>query len=102
MRVLVQIVPHLPPTISGVGDYALWLAEELRRSHDIHTRFVIGNPDWNGPPELNGFHVFKIPPRSATALAELLARSARPVVPSSRNPVIPLSGRPVVRSSRGP
>ena len=81
MSVLLQIVPHLPPTISGVGDYALWLAEELRRAHDLHTRFVIGNPDWNGPPELNGFPVFKIAARSATALAELLAQSARPVVP---------------------
>jgi hypothetical protein len=93
---LVQIVPHLPPTISGVGDYALLLAEELRRLHDIHTSFVIGNPDWNGPPELNGFPVFKIAARSATALAELLAQSTRPVVPLSGSPVVPSSRRPVV------
>src|ERR1051326_8361469 len=90
MTPLVQVVPHLPPTISGVGDYALWLAEELRGAHDIDTRFVVGNPKWSGPPEVNGFPVFKLESRAAKPFAQLLAQTASPVVPSSRGPVVPL------------
>ena len=90
MTPLVQVVPHLPPTISGVGDYALWLAEELRGAHDIDTRFVVGNPKWSGPPEVNGFPVFKLESRAAKPFAQLLAQTASPVVPSSRGPVFPL------------
>ena len=38
---ILQIVPQLPPAISGVGDYAHLLARQLRAAHGIHTRFVV-------------------------------------------------------------
>ena len=44
MMEILQIVPRLPPTISGVGDYSFLLAQELRRAHDIETRFIVGDP----------------------------------------------------------
>src|SRR3981081_3350476 len=39
-RVL-QIVPHLPGTFDGVGDYALNLAHALSADHGISTRFLV-------------------------------------------------------------
>lgn len=43
---LVQIVPVLPPAISGVGDNATVLAAELHAAHAVTTRFVVGDPSW--------------------------------------------------------
>ncbi len=43
---LVQIVPVLPPAISGVGDNATVLAEELQAAHGVETRFIVGDPSW--------------------------------------------------------
>ena len=48
---IIQVVPTFPPVVSGVGDYALLLAEELRRSHNLHSRFIVGDPDWAGASE---------------------------------------------------
>ena len=45
---LLQIVPALPPALSGVGDYALMLARELLAAHGVRTRFVSGDPGWRG------------------------------------------------------
>ncbi len=57
MKQLIQIVPNLPPQVSGVGDYALQLASELRSCHGIETSFLVGNPSWSGPDEVQGFKV---------------------------------------------
>lgn len=90
MPAIVQIVPHLPPTVSGVGDYALLLAQELRRSHGIHTRFVVCDPDGEGiggkaesrkqkaAIELDGFTVFRLGRRSAADLCQLLSAPGMP------------------------
>jgi hypothetical protein len=43
-----QVVPRLPPALSGVGDYASLLAGILREHHSIETRFIVGDPDWKG------------------------------------------------------
>ncbi len=43
---LIQIVPILPPALSGVGDYALLLARELRDAQNVQTRFLVGDPAW--------------------------------------------------------
>ena len=69
---LIQIVPHLPPTMSGVGDYAVLLAEELRRAHNVDTSFVIGNRDWNGPAAASGFRVRRLEARTAGSLVGAL------------------------------
>ncbi|HEY2139744.1 MAG TPA: hypothetical protein VGH00_06680 [Chthoniobacterales bacterium] len=41
-RVL-QIVPHLPGTLDGVGDYALNLARALSADHGINTTFLVAD-----------------------------------------------------------
>jgi hypothetical protein len=38
---IIQIVPRLPPTVDGVGDYANLLARQLRAAHGIETRFLV-------------------------------------------------------------
>ncbi|MCI0746946.1 MAG: hypothetical protein L0Y58_16205 [Verrucomicrobia subdivision 3 bacterium] len=70
---IIQIVPRLPPTISGVGDYAYLLARELRERHEIHTRFIVCDTDWSGGDTLNTFSVQKLKaPRSDELLRCLL------------------------------
>ena len=70
------MVPSFPPVVSGVGDYALLLAEELRRRHNLHTRFIVGNPDWAGASEAKGFSVTKAPARTSESLARILNEQA--------------------------
>lgn len=69
---IVQIVPSFPPVVSGVGDYALLLAEELRRRHNLHSRFIVGDPGWEGESEVNGFPVTKTQARTPESLARSL------------------------------
>ena len=73
---VIQVVPYLPPSISGVGDYALLLAGELRRAYDIDTRFLVGNLSWNGPSEVNGFSVVKVKEPKAEDLETSIRNSS--------------------------
>jgi len=79
MSDIVQIVPYLPPSISGVGDYAFLLAGELRRTQDIHTKFIVCNPKWKPigaetEIELDGFPVLQLKNRRAEELKRLLSQ----------------------------
>jgi hypothetical protein len=38
---ILQIVPHLPGTLDGVGDYALNLAKALSARHGVNTTFLV-------------------------------------------------------------
>src|SRR5258708_4405092 len=89
MTRIIQIVPRLPPSISGVGDYAFLLAGELRRAHGIETTFVVGDPDWKNAEnlkaemlktefELDGFKVFCVNERRAEELLRLLSQPETP------------------------
>jgi len=40
-KTVLQIVPHLPGTFDGVGDYALNLARALSADHEITTTFLV-------------------------------------------------------------
>ena len=74
---LLQIVPMLPPSISGVGDYALLLARELAASHRVQTRFLNGNPDWRGSAEsMAPFPAAAVSKRNARALLEGLKNAS--------------------------
>src|SRR2546429_764945 len=85
MMDIIQIVPYLPPTLSGVGDYAFLLAQELRRAHGIVTRFIVAEPDReNGiekaesgkrkvESEVDGFPVHRLIQRSADELLRVLS-----------------------------
>jgi hypothetical protein len=59
-----------------VGDYALLLAEELRSRHNLHTRFIVGDPDWAGASDANGFPVTRAPARTRESLTRLLSEQA--------------------------
>ena len=46
---MIQIVPALPPSTNGLGDYALEVAGAMRSEFGLDTGFVVGNPEWQGP-----------------------------------------------------
>lgn len=77
---ILQIVPQLPPAISGVGDYAWLLARELRAAHGIHTRFIVCGHGGGGEPqtELDGFPVCQLSERSGVDLLRELSAEDMP------------------------
>jgi glycosyltransferase involved in cell wall biosynthesis len=77
-RTLSQIVPALNPQVDGVGDYALNLAIHLRDSHGVQTRFIVCDPEWNGPGHIEGFVVRRLRVRNEAGLWSLLAMAKDP------------------------
>ncbi len=69
---LISIVSGLPPMIDGVGDYAFNIARQLRKDFAINTDFIVGNPNWVGESEIEGFSVSKVSVRSVANLLSLL------------------------------
>ncbi len=72
MMNVVSIVPQLPPAINGVGDYALSLARQLRKDFNIHTHFIVGNSQWNGGAEIEGFSINQVRDSNSKELTNLL------------------------------
>lgn len=70
---IIQIVPKLPPSINGLGDYALNLARQLWKDYNIETRFLVGDRNWQGATEIEGFTIQQITADSAEALFSLLS-----------------------------
>ena len=70
---IIQIVPQLPPATSGVGDYALNIARQLRQ-FSIETHFIVANPDWKGAATIEDFAIAKVEHKSASALMSLLSQ----------------------------
>lgn len=70
---LIQIVPQLPPAANGVGDYGLALARQLWQEFGIATCFIVGDPNWNGATNIEGFPIKKVNQRSAKALLSVLS-----------------------------
>ncbi|OYQ63516.1 hypothetical protein B9G53_16610 [Pseudanabaena sp. SR411] len=70
---VISIVSRLPPAIDGVGDYALNLARQLRKDFNMQTHFIVGNPEWNGESEIEGFPVSQVIENSVNNLVELLS-----------------------------
>lgn len=75
---LVQIVPILPPAISGVGDHAALLAQELRSAQGVETRFVVGDPAWHDQREGSSFPAEAVRARSPGELLRLLPAGDHP------------------------
>jgi hypothetical protein len=97
---ILQIVPGLPPTISGVGDYTFILAQKLRKEHGIKTQFVVCEPNWKNveilkaemlksefrspvsdlrpPTRLDGFPVHQLREQSAGELLRVLSLPGMP------------------------
>ncbi|MBW4620821.1 MAG: hypothetical protein KME17_15875 [Cyanosarcina radialis HA8281-LM2] len=76
-REIIQIVPQLPPNIGGVADYALNLADRLRKDWGIETRFIVGDPSWQAPVGTVDFNSQPIDNRSAKSLLSLLPSDRR-------------------------
>ncbi len=70
---IIQIVPQLPPSIDGLGDYALNLARQLRKEYGIETHFVAGDPIWQGDTAIEDFPIQKVETNSASSLLYLLS-----------------------------
>ncbi len=76
---LVQIVPVLPPAISGVGDNATLLADELRAAHGVETRFIVGDPSWQDTRKEPDRHPAEaVRARAASELLRLLPTGNNP------------------------
>lgn len=54
---ILQIVPFLPPSMSGVGDYALILAQGLRERSGIQTTFAVSHWDAETGVKIDGFPI---------------------------------------------
>jgi hypothetical protein len=72
LSTVISIVTRLPNAIDGVGDYALNLARQLRQDFNIQTQFIVGNPDWEGEVEIEGFLVKQIIDGNSAQLTALL------------------------------
>lgn len=72
---LTVMVPRLPPSVDGVGDYALSLARHLRQAFGIESQFVVGDPAWTGDAQVEGFPAYALTSRSTAALLRSFATS---------------------------
>ena len=52
--IIIQIVPRLPPSVDGLGDYALSLAFQMRQDFGIETHFIVGDQKWVGDAHIEG------------------------------------------------
>jgi hypothetical protein len=68
---ILHIVPRLPPSTDGVGDYAFRIAVELRATHNIKSHFIVGDPHWIGMKNID-FDVRTVRDRSSGALIDAL------------------------------
>jgi hypothetical protein len=73
LNYVIVIVPRLPPSINGLGDYAMNLARQLRQDFNIHSHFIVGEPSWEGSSEIEGFTVSKVSSLSSDALINVLS-----------------------------
>jgi hypothetical protein len=70
--IVVQIIPRLSPPVDGVGDYALQLAHQLNKDFSIKTHFLIGDPNWLGGQEVDGFKISKVAEQTSEKLLSTL------------------------------
>ena len=77
---IIQLVPALAPTVSGVGDYARLLARQLCQDFGIDTHFVVGSPLHDGPSQVESFAVTQVTQRTMQSLVEALAKFDIPTV----------------------
>ena len=71
-KFITAIVPRLPPTVDGLGDYSFALAKKLKADFNIETVFIVCDPNWTEYEQLDGFKVFKISSRSKKELIKIL------------------------------
>ena len=72
MSTVFTVVPRLPPSTDGVGDYSLYLARKLYQDFGLKTHFIVCDPLWEAHDEVQGFQVTHLKERSKSALLQLL------------------------------
>ena len=72
---LLQIVPRLPPRMDGIGDHAVRLAQQLRKFHNIETSFLVCDPDWKGPAEIDSSAIQTLRQRDAAEFSRAISNS---------------------------
>lgn len=75
MKVL-QILPHVPPAVCGIGDYSWSLARQLREAHDIHCSFLAAGTSGTVPTGETEFPTFRLPELSAKGLMDFVVAKA--------------------------
>lgn len=85
---VIQIIPQLPPSINGVGDYALNLARQMRKDYQIETTFIVGDRYWEGAIAIEDFPIKKVETNSAEALLSLIYNNSSQLVSTPRIPVL--------------
>ncbi len=75
-KVLV-IVPRLPPSVDGLGDYAMALVKGMSTESEIVFEFLVADPLWQGTEKIDGFKVIKLSSRSDKILSEQLNNYSR-------------------------
>ena len=71
---LVQVVPGMFPRVDGIGDFSLKLARRFRAQHGIRTTFLVCDPTWSGPAEIDDFPVFSVESRSSLGFQDAMQR----------------------------
>lgn len=59
-KVIISIVPRLPPSVDGVGDYAVKIAELTHEKFNINTVLLAASPLSNQQPIVNGFQALRL------------------------------------------
>lgn len=72
-NVLTHIVPTLTPQNGGAGGYAFKLAVQLRDQYGINSRFILCDPDWDGPTRMGEFVVRRLRLANEAGLWGMLA-----------------------------
>ncbi|MBD2461879.1 glycosyltransferase family 1 protein [Oscillatoria sp. FACHB-1407] len=75
-----QIVPRLPPYTDGVGDYAVRLAGQLLKAHQINTQFIIFKPGPKNSSELEYFPIAKLSEHTTQALLEAIPQDINNII----------------------
>lgn len=69
---VISIVPRLPPTTDGVGDYAFHLARQLRQDHNIQTHFIVCDRTYSTDKNIDNFPISQLADPTAEALLSTL------------------------------
>jgi hypothetical protein len=71
---IVQIVPRLPPTTDGVGDYAFNLARQIRQDHKIQTHFIVCDRTYSSDKSIDDFPISQLSNSTSEALLLMLSQ----------------------------
>lgn len=72
MSRILQLVPYLPPRISGVGDFAITLSTKLQSHHGLDSTLLVAHPE-TGTRPANGQTTLELPSREPAEVARAIA-----------------------------